>query len=101
MERRLQMIERNDFQAEPLSEILSLDDDEGDTMRAVINAQGHLEAVRIGKKIALPENTEQLRSRIALLGASWTMAGYIQTHRPYLKNLTPSILGTLRGVLVG
>jgi len=101
MEKRLEMIEKGDFRAEPLCDVLSLDDDEADTMKAIFNPSGQLEAVRVGKKVPLPATTEELRSRIALLGRSWCMAASLHTHRTYLKDAKPQLFDNYVGYLLG
>jgi len=101
MEKRLDMIEKGDFRAEPLTEVLSLEDDESDTMRAVFNTAGQLEAVKVGKKVPMPMTTEELRSRISLLGRSWAMAGSLHTHRHYLRDATPALFDKYVGYLLG
>jgi len=101
MEKRLEMIEKGDFRAEPLSEVLSLEDDEGDTLRAVFTPSGQLEAVRIGKKVPMPMTTEELRMRMAIYGRSWVMAASLHTHRPYLKDATPLLWDKYVGYLLG
>jgi len=95
------MIEKGDFRAEPLSEVLSLEDDEGDTLRAVFTPSGQLEAVRIGKKVPMPMTTEELRMRMAIYGRSWVMAASLHTHRPYLKDATPLLWDKYVGYLLG
>ena len=82
MAKRLEMLEKGDFKAEALTDVLSLDDDEADAMRAIFNASGQLEAVRVGKKVPMPISTEDLRSWIALLDRSWCMTALLHTHRP-------------------
>jgi len=101
MEKRLEMIEKGDFKAEALTDVLSLDDDEADTMKAIFNSSGQLEAVRVGKRVPMPVSTEDLRSRIALLGRSWCMAALLHTHRPYLKDATPAMFDRYVGYLLG
>ena len=57
MEKRLDMIERNSLTAaEPLSEILAVDD------------VGSMTTTKMSNTIPLPENPEQLRHRLCLCG---------------------------------
>jgi len=101
MEKRLEMVEKSEFRAEPLSEVICVEDDEGDTMRAVFTSSGSLEAVRVGKKLPLPSNTEQLRSRLEVLGNSWCMAGFLHTNRVYLHDLSPNVFDKYVRYLLG
>jgi len=101
MEKRLEQIEKSDFKAESLADVLSLDEDEGESLRAVFSATGQIEAVRVGKRVPLPSTTEELRSRMSLWGTSWVMAATLHTHRSYLKDVTPQLFDRYVGYLLG
>jgi hypothetical protein len=91
MEKRLDMIEKSDLRAEPLSEVLAKGEDETDVLRTICDQEGNLKAVKVSTSIAMPASTEELRTRVTLLGMSWLLAGYQQTHRAYLAGLTPQL----------
>ena len=59
MEKRLEMVERGECKAEPLSDVICLEDDEGDTMRVVFTSGGAVGGSAGGEN----DPTEQLRSR--------------------------------------
>ena len=101
MEKRLEQIEKSDFRAELLSVVLSADDDEAETMKAIFNTSGQLEAVRVGKKVAMPGNTEELRSRMSLLGRSWVMAATLHPHQTYLRDVSPALFEKYVNYLLG
>ena len=80
IEKRLDMIEKGDFKAEPLEEVLDLEVDEGNDSLPVWDS-GVYKAMRVATKIPLPSNTEQLRRRLAVWGHSWVFAKYLHTTR--------------------
>ena len=90
LERKLDEIEKDDLRAEPLEEVVSVEDDP-DMLRTEWKPDGQLRAVRIGTKVSLPKGPEDLRKRLALLGTTLLFAGYQQVHKSYLKGLTPQV----------
>ena len=91
LERKLDEIEKDDLRAEPLEEVVSVDEDDPDMLRTEWKPDGQLRAVRIGTKVSLPKGPEELRKRLALLGTTLIYAGYQQVHKSYLKGLNPQV----------
>ena len=91
LERKLDEIEKDDLRAEPLEEVVSVDEDDPDMLRTEWKPDGQLRAVRIGTKVSLPKGPEELRKRLALLGTTLIYAGYQQVHKGYLKGLNPQV----------
>ncbi len=91
LERKLDEIEKDDLKAEPLEEVVSMDEDDPDMLRTEWKPDGQLRAVRIGTKVSLPKGPEELRKRLALLGTTLIYAGYQQVHKHYLKGLNPQV----------
>ncbi len=91
LERKLDEIEKDDLRAEPLEEVVSVDEDDPDMLRTEWRPDGQLRAVRIGTKVSLPKGPEELRKRLALLGTTLIYAGYQQVHKGYLKGLNPQV----------
>ena len=91
LEKRLDQIEKNSLVAETLSEVLNEDEDEGNAMQTVLDPKGNFMAVRAGNRVPLPLNTEQLRQRISIMGNSWIFAGFQQTTKRYLQDVTPKL----------
>jgi hypothetical protein len=100
MERRLEMVEKSSFTAEPLSEVLNKEEEVCDTARAAFDSKGNLVAMKVGNRVPLPTNPEQLRKRVALWGTSWIMAGTLHTNRAYLKGIDPPPLRPVQFLLV-
>ena len=91
LERKLDEIEKDDLRAEPLEEVVSVEEDDPDMLRTEWKPDGQLRAVRIGTKVSLPKGPEDLRKRLARLGTTLLFAGYQQVHKTYLKGLTPQV----------
>lgn len=91
MEKRLEMIEKSDLRAESLTEVVDKTHDDTDTAKPVFDSSGQLRAVKVGAKVPLPENPEQLRERIELYGNSWIFASFVHTNRVYLIDVCPRL----------
>jgi hypothetical protein len=101
LEKKLDEIERGELRAEQLTEVLSREDDDPDSLRAVWSAGGELKAVKVGAKVSLPADTEALRKRLALLGVAWIFLGNHQSNRGYLKGMTPQLFQEYASYLLG
>jgi hypothetical protein len=90
VERRLQEIEQNDLRAESLIEVASRDEMREDTSEAVW-FQGALRVKRPLTKVPLPPDSEALRRRLKLLGATYIMAKMKHPGNPWLRTSTPEV----------
>jgi len=89
MERKMDEVEKNELRAEPLEEVVSLEEDDPHALKTEWRPDGQLRAVRVGTKVPLPKGPEELRKRIALMGTALIFAGTQQVHKAYLQGLTP------------
>ena len=87
LEKKLEMIEKEDLRAELLSEVLCVRDDGDETLKPVWDAHMNLTAVKVGTKVPLPANAEQLRRRLSIMGAAWFFASSSHSSRPYLRDM--------------
>ena len=85
VEKKLESLEKGDFKAEKLTEVVNVRQDESN----VWTSGGSLKALRTTATIPLPRNTEELRSRLNVLGTAWMFAAAQQTNNPLLDGLTP------------
>ena len=91
LERKLDEIEKDDLRAEPLEEVVSVEEDDPDMLRTEWKPDGQLRAVRIGTKVSLPKGPEELRKQLSPLGTTLIFAGYQQVHKGYLRGLNPQV----------
>ena len=68
LEKKLEWVEKNEPRAEPLSDVLTVKEDEGEVLRTVWTASGSLKAIKVGNTIPLPSNPEEVRKRIVVMG---------------------------------
>jgi hypothetical protein len=101
MEKKLDEVEKNELKAELLSEVVSQEEDDPDSLKTVWSVGGELKAVKVGAKVSLPGNPEELRSRITLMGTAWIFVSSQQTHRPYLRDLNPRLFQEYLDYLLG
>ena len=84
-----------------MQEVVSLEEDDPDALRTEWTSTMQLRAVRIGTKVSLPRDPEELRKRIALLGTTWIFMSFQQTHKFYFKGLTPQVFNEYLEYLLG
>jgi hypothetical protein len=101
LERKLDEIEKSEFRAELLTEVVSREEDEPDSIKTVWSPNGELKAVKMGAKVSLPSDTESLRKRLALLGTAWLFVASHQAHRGYLRGITPALFQEYTSYLLG
>ena len=102
MQKRLDMIEKASFGAESLSEVLDATTEDLPCKEAPsVDAKGYFISVKVGPRLSMPSNSEQLRQRIETWGTSWIWASLLHTNRAYLKNLTPRLFETYGKHMVG
>ena len=91
LEKKLECVEKNEPRAEPLSDVLTVKEDEGEVLRTVWTASGSLKAIKVGNTIPLPSNPEEVRKRIVVMGGggAWIFVSVAHSNRAYLKGLPP------------
>jgi hypothetical protein len=101
VEKKLDEIEKGELRAEFLSEVISREEDEPDSMRTVWGVGGELKAMKVTAKVPLPSDTEMLRHRIILLGTAWMFTSSHQTSRGSLAGITPQLFQQYLQYLLG
>ena len=84
-----------------MSEVLHYDDHEPELLKAMWDPSGGLKAVKSAVTVAMPTNSEELRSRITVLGTAWMFAGFQQTSCRYLAGLSPQLWQEYLDYLLG
>ena len=74
IERRFQEIEQASWKAESLEDVPSVAESAQEAGGIILNQDGSLHFKRANKRVQLPGNSEELRSRIKILGATYTLA---------------------------
>ena len=88
--------------AEKLSEVVALREDNRDGMVPVWDQSGVLKSMRTRPTVPLPQNSEELRIRLGILGgAAWVMCGMSQTRNPLLADLSPDLFSEYADYLLG
>ena len=101
VEAMLKNIETRQMRAEKLSDVLNAKQDDGGEFKPTWTADGVWKAMKMVSPVPLPANTEQLRSRLALLGVCWTFCSYQQTANPVLQAMKPSLWSEYADYLLG
>jgi len=101
LEKKLDEVEKGEPRAELLTEVVSMLEDDPDTLRAVWSANHELRAVKVGAKVPMPQGPEELRKRLTLLGTAWLFTAFQQTHKAYLQNMDPQLFQEYINYLLG
>ena len=101
VEKKLEGLEKNEFRAEKLSEVVSYQEDDGGELRPVWDRSGALTSMKTQSSVPLPVDSEQLRLRISIMGAAWVFTSFQQTGNKILANLDPTIFDTYVNYLLG
>ena len=89
IEAKLDDVERSEFLAENLSDVVAVTEDKKGSFGIELTAAGTFKPVRPGAKVELPRDPEQLRRRIGILGTAFIMVSTHQTNCVYLQGLCP------------
>ena len=87
LEKRLEEIEEGTFQAQALSEVISVDL-AGDEHSVISEVGLSVKVRKQPKAIALPSSTEELRQRFKTLAITFVLAGYKHGTRTWLRTAT-------------
>jgi hypothetical protein len=101
LERKLDEVEKSDFRAESLTEVISKEEDEPGSINPVWAANGQLTAMKVSTKVNLPADTEGFRKRLALLGTAWCFVATHQAGRGILRGITPALFKEYTEYLLG
>ena len=101
LERKLESIEKEDLRAEKLDEVLSIRDDSDETLKPVWGSDMTLKAIKVGTKVPLPTNPEQLRRRLSVMGTCWSFVASAHSSRPYLAGLGMHVWTEYANYLLG
>ena len=101
VERRADELEGGDWRPEPLTAVLSRDEDQAESFISFWDAAGQLQLKRGGNSMPEPSNSEALRKRIKIMGVNMMWLGLKHTNRPTLQGVTPQDFEDYLGYLLG
>ena len=85
VEKRLQEVENNDYRAERLTEVVSRDEVEPDTLLPQWDNKGHLTVRRGSTVVPEPANPEIMRRRLTIMQHAYQMVALRHTNRTELQ----------------
>ena len=86
---------------EKLGDVINYREDDSMELKPVWNSSSSLKAMKTACSVPLPRDSEELRSRITLLGTAWVMAAMHHTSNLLLKDLRPHIFTEYCDYLLG
>ena len=91
LERLRDQMEKNEFVVEKLSEVTDRESVDPDSAKVTFTPGGDLRSVKAKSERPLPKNSEELRSRVVLMGTAWIMVSLAQGHSHVLADVTPQL----------
>lgn len=89
LERKAEEVEQNEYKAEALTSVLTRDQDDPEVLTPVWSTTGSLAMRKGAQAIDEPNNPEQLRKRLKVLGLAVMFLGLKHSNRAYLQGYTP------------
>ena len=101
LEKKLHELENGEFRAEALTEVVSRDEVDPDTLMPVWDAKGHITVKRGNTTVAMPTGPEQLRMRLTVMANTLITMRMKHTARNELKDITPAFFEKYKDYLLG
>ena len=101
MEKRGDELGQGDFRAEMLKTVVHRDEEDPDNLVPVFDFLGTVKLRRAASTTSDPNNPEQLRKRICLMGTGLMMLGMRHTNRKELQGLSPQVFQAYLNYLLG
>ena len=101
IEKRADELEQGDFRAEMLKSIIHRDEEDPENMVPVWDFLGTVKLRRAAGTTSDPNNPEQLRKRICLMGVGLMMLGMRHTNRRELQGMSPQVFQSYLNYLLG
>ena len=101
IEKKLQEVEAGEYRAEDLSEVLSRDEVDPDTMVPQWDAKGNLTVKRGSGKVKDPGNPDALRSRLTVMRNAFQMVSLKHTNRSELQGDWVRVFEDYKDYLLG
>eukprot|EP00435_Cladocopium_sp_Y103_P074484 s15_g49.t1 len=101
MEKKLQEVESGDYRAEDLTEVVSREEVDPDSLVPQWDAKGTLSVRRGATRVKEPGNPEALRHRLTVLRNAWQMLSLRHTNRPELQGDYVKTFEDLKDYLLG
>ena len=101
IEKKLAEVEANEYRAESLTEVVSKEEVDPDTMMAVWDMKGKISMRRAGAKVEEPANAEQLTKRLTIMKNAFILVGLKHTNRPELQGDWNQAFESLKDYVLG
>ena len=101
LERKLEQMESGEWSVEALTEVVSKDDVSPDSLQPVWDKTGQLTIKKGTNAAPMPNNPEDLRSRLSVMRHGLIMISLRRTNRPELQGITPGLFEKYKTYLLG
>ena len=101
VEKKLQEVEAGDYRAEDLTEVVSRDETDPDTLIPQFDSKGNLSVRRGTTRTKEPENPESLRVKLTVMRNAYMMIALKHTNRPELQGDYMRVFEEFKDYLLG
>ena len=101
VEKRLQEVENNDYRAESLTEVVSRDEVDPDSLLPQWDSKGHLTVRRGSSTVPEPSNPEALRRRLSVMQHAYQMVALRHTNRRELQGDYVRVFSDYKDYILG
>ena len=101
LEKLLEFLENGELTAEALTEVVSKDEIEPDTLQPVWDKTGRLTVKKGSSSVPLPSNPEELRRRLSIMAHAYIMLGLRRSNRPELQGINPGLFEKYKTYILG
>ena len=92
IEKRFQEMEDGEIKADSLDIVVSREECAEDSFTPALDKEGRIKVRNVNKKVPLPRNSEEYRSRMKLMAVTFVLAAYKHPNRAWLKTAKPSAI---------
>ena len=101
VEKRLAEVENNDYRAESLTEVVSRDEVDPDSLLPQWDSKGNLSVRRGATTVPEPSNPEALRKRLTIMQHAYQMVALRHTNRPELQGDYVKVFSDYKDFVLG
>ena len=94
-------VENNEITAEDLSEVTSKNDTEVETLSATLDNRGHFVVKKATQNGKMPTTTEELRTKLNIIGNCWLFLKSKHSNRPWLLDMDEKVFKSVADHILG
>ena len=101
VEQQLEKVEKQDWRAEKLTEVVAFKEDNREGMMPVWDITGVFKSMKSKSTVPMPTDTEELRHRLGVMAASWVFVSLNQPQNSFARGVDPDVFTHYADYLLG